>query len=196
MPLPCPRRSSRRSRADVEPADEYDEEGAAALEEVLTATRTPSAATSISSAPAAAPLSRTAELEALVSQLRAETVQLAEAVTLAEERAELERGFETEESDSGVEPPRQPIRLPWRLHSASSRCTPWCLDWLCSMCKKQPFLLRVLSSDPFNFCVRWATTRQRTGHGHGTPHLHIKYGFYGMRHTADHCPLYTDIWPS
>ena len=63
---------------------------------------------------------RTAELEALVSQLRAETVQLAEAVTLAEERAELERGFETEESDSGVEPPRQPIRLPWRLHSASS----------------------------------------------------------------------------
>ena len=104
-------------------ADEYDEEGAAALEEVLTATRKPSAATSISSAvsaPAAAPLSRTAELEALVSQLRAETVQLAEAVTLAEERAELERGFETEESDSGVEPPRQPIRLPWRLHSASS----------------------------------------------------------------------------
>ena len=120
MPLSCPRRSSRRSRADVEPADEYDEEGAAALEEVLTATRTPSAATSISSAPAAAPLSRTAELEALVSQLRAETVQLAEAVTRAEERAELERGFETEESDSGVEPPRQPIRLPWRLHSASS----------------------------------------------------------------------------
>ena len=43
-------------------------------------------------------------------------------------------------------------------------CTPWCLDWLCSMCKKQPFLLRVLSSDPFNFCVRWSTTRQRTGH--------------------------------
>ena len=149
-------------------ADEYDEEGAAALEEVLTATRKPSAATSISSAPAAAPLSRTAELEALVSQLRAETVQLAEAVTLAEERAELERGFETEESDSGVEPPRQPIRLPWRLHSASSRCTPWCLDWLCSMCKKQPFLLRVLSSDPFNFCVRWATTRQRPGHGQDT----------------------------
>ena len=81
-------------------ADEYDEEGAAALEEVLTATRKPSAATSISSAPAAAPLSRTAELEALVSQLRAETVQLAEAVTRADERAELERGFETEESDS------------------------------------------------------------------------------------------------
>ena len=24
--------------------------------------------------------------------------------------------------------------------------------------------IRVLSSDPFNFCVRWATTRQRTGH--------------------------------
>ena len=78
------------------------------------------AATSISSAPAAAPPSRIAELEALVSWLRAETVQLAEAVTRAEERAELERGFETEESDSGVEPPRQPIRLPWRLHSASS----------------------------------------------------------------------------
>ena len=56
-------------------------------------------------------------------------------------------------------------------------CTPWCLDWLCSMCKKQPFLLRVLSSDPFNFCVRWATTRQQTGQSHGTgrdtaPHAH------------------------
>ena len=97
-------------------------EGAAALEEVLTATRKPSAATSISSAPAAAPPSRIAELEALVSQLRAETVQLAEAVARAEERAELERGFETEESDSGVEPLRQPIGLPWRLRSASSCC--------------------------------------------------------------------------
>ena len=107
-------------------------EGAAALEEVLTATRKPSAATSVSSAPAAAPPSRIAELEALVSQLRAETVQLAEAVARAEERAELERGFETEESDSGVEPLRQPIGLPWRLRSASSccellSCTPWCL---------------------------------------------------------------------
>ena len=93
-------------------------EGAAALEEVLTATRKPSAATSISSAPVAAPPSRIAELEALVSQLHAETVQLAEAVTRAGERAEVERGFETEESYSGVEPPRRPIRLPWRLHSA------------------------------------------------------------------------------
>ena len=119
--MPSTRRSL--SRADVEPADEYDdEEGAAALEEVLTATRKPSAATSISSAPAAAPPSRIAELEALVSQLRAETVQLAEAVARAEERAELERGFETEESDSGVEPLRQPIGLPWRLRSASSCC--------------------------------------------------------------------------
>ena len=91
-----------------------------------------SASTSVSSAPAAAPPSRIAELEALVSQLRAETVQLAEAVARAEERAELERGFETEESDSGVEPLRQPIGLPWRLRSASScckllSCTPWCL---------------------------------------------------------------------
>ena len=81
-----------------------------------------SASTSVSSAPAAAPPSRIAELEALVSQLRAETVQLAEAVARAEERAELERGFETEESDSGVEPLRQPIGLPWRLRSASSCC--------------------------------------------------------------------------
>ena len=47
----------------------------------------------------------------------------AEQRRLREERravVELERGFESEESDSGVEPPRQPIRLPWRLHSASS----------------------------------------------------------------------------
>ena len=131
-----------------------------------------SASTSVSSAPAAVPPSRIAELEALVSQLRAETVQLAEAVARAEERAELERGFETEESDSGVEPLRQPIGLPWRLRSASScckllSCTPWCLASIgcvvtvqeATISLKSTFVLSVR-----NFCVRWATTRKRTGH--------------------------------
>ena len=72
----------------MEPVDDaYDEEGAAALEEVLTAARTSSAAPSGSSAPTAAQPSRVAELEALVAELRAESVKLAEAVTNAEARA-------------------------------------------------------------------------------------------------------------
>ena len=71
--MPTTRRSI--SRAEVEPVDDaYDEEGAAALEEVLTAARTSSAAPSGSSAPAAAQPSRVAELEALVAQLRARSL--------------------------------------------------------------------------------------------------------------------------